>query len=207
MAILKAPLFSFGASGKLADALVFMKWKGLNDVRKYVIPTNPQTAAQNTQRLTYFKAGVTKWHTFTLTALDLAAWSLLASTCISKIKASVVGCMSNFNAFMRYFVDGIRADPTSAWDELSHVAPENTFAGRVHVLVTKCKLDNTLKLYWGTSKTYMPTAVDPLGGAADDSHAFNIDGCTIGVKYYFYIKATAALHYARTGIYSQIVTM
>src|SRR3972149_2455449 len=38
MAKLKAPLLSFGASGKLADTLVYFPWKGLAVVRSYVIP-------------------------------------------------------------------------------------------------------------------------------------------------------------------------
>src|SRR3972149_4922780 len=50
MAKLTAPLFSFAASGKLANTLVFMGWKGLNNVRQYVVPSNPQTSAQVTQR-------------------------------------------------------------------------------------------------------------------------------------------------------------
>jgi len=50
MAKLKAPLMSLGASGKLGDALVFFGWKGLDVVREYVIPTNPKSAAQTTQR-------------------------------------------------------------------------------------------------------------------------------------------------------------
>jgi len=207
MGVLKAPLFSFAASGKLADSLVFMKWKGLNTVRKYVIPTNPNSTAQVTQRVTRFTAGVTKWHTFTLSALDLSAWSLLASTCISKVHKSVVGCLSNFNAFMRYFVDAIIADSASAWNEISHVVSENTFAGRVHVTCTKCTDADALKAYFGTSKTYMPTEVSPGVGHVDNSNVFNHDGCVIGQKYYFYIKATAANQHARTGIYTQIVTM
>src|SRR3989304_5419175 len=44
MAKLKAPLLSFGASGKLADTLVYFPWKGLAVVRSYVIPANPNTA-------------------------------------------------------------------------------------------------------------------------------------------------------------------
>src|SRR3989304_1243517 len=50
MAKLKAPLLSFGASGKLADTLVYFPWKGLAVVRSYVIPANPNSAGQQTQR-------------------------------------------------------------------------------------------------------------------------------------------------------------
>lgn len=50
MAKLKGPLFSLRASGALGKALVYFGWKGLNVVRTWVMPSNPQTAAQVTQR-------------------------------------------------------------------------------------------------------------------------------------------------------------
>ena len=61
MAKVKAPLFGFGASGKLGNALVYFGWKGLNVVREYVIPANPRTTAQVTQR-GYLTGAVAKVH-------------------------------------------------------------------------------------------------------------------------------------------------
>ncbi|GAH56681.1 unnamed protein product, partial [marine sediment metagenome] len=43
-------LMSLGASGQLGKALVFFPWKGLNVVREYVVPANPDTDLQGTQR-------------------------------------------------------------------------------------------------------------------------------------------------------------
>lgn len=45
-----APLLSFGASGTIADTLVYSKWKGRPYVRRHVIPANPQTTAQTLTR-------------------------------------------------------------------------------------------------------------------------------------------------------------
>lgn len=45
-----APLLSFGASGSLANSLVYSKWKGRPYVRRYVIPGNPQTTGQTLTR-------------------------------------------------------------------------------------------------------------------------------------------------------------
>jgi len=45
------PLGSFGASGKIGDALVFFSWKGINVVREWLIPTNKQSAAQGNRRV------------------------------------------------------------------------------------------------------------------------------------------------------------
>lgn len=46
MATVKGPLFSLDASGQIASAVVFSKWKGINYVRSHAIPANPQSAAQ-----------------------------------------------------------------------------------------------------------------------------------------------------------------
>jgi len=51
MAKVISPLFSFEASGKIADAMVFFTWKGRNVVRKWTIPTNPMTNDQGDIRL------------------------------------------------------------------------------------------------------------------------------------------------------------
>lgn len=51
MAKVISPLFSFEASGKIADAMVFFTWKGRNVVRKWTIPTNPMSQDQGDIRL------------------------------------------------------------------------------------------------------------------------------------------------------------
>lgn len=51
MAKVTGPLYSMSASGKLGDAMVYFGWKGINVVRGYVIPSNPQSAAQGDQRI------------------------------------------------------------------------------------------------------------------------------------------------------------
>jgi len=84
MAKLVAPLFSFGASGKLGNALVFFPWKGLDVVRSYVVPTNPNTAGQIVQR-GYMADAVDDIHyaqtdpTGEMVAADIAAYRALAA--------------------------------------------------------------------------------------------------------------------------------
>jgi hypothetical protein len=46
MVKLNGPMFSIDASGKLADAIVFSKWKGRNYARSLVTPSNPQSGGQ-----------------------------------------------------------------------------------------------------------------------------------------------------------------
>jgi hypothetical protein len=75
---------SLGAAGQLGKALVFFAWKGLNVVREYVIPANPRTTLQTTQR-GYLTAAVAAVHdaqaddTNPLASLDAQAYALWAS--------------------------------------------------------------------------------------------------------------------------------
>jgi len=50
MAKVTGPLMSIDARGKFGKALVFMGWKGIQDVRMLVTPANPQSAAQGNIR-------------------------------------------------------------------------------------------------------------------------------------------------------------
>ena len=46
MARTVAPLLSFGASGQIGKTQVYSKWKGRAYARRYIIPSNPNTTAQ-----------------------------------------------------------------------------------------------------------------------------------------------------------------
>ena len=46
MARVTGPLMSFDASGSIAGAVVFSKWRGRNYVRRHAVPSNPRTTAQ-----------------------------------------------------------------------------------------------------------------------------------------------------------------
>lgn len=90
MSRVTAPLLSFTASGKLADTLVASTWKGIPYMRKYVVPSNPQTTAQTTQR-GYVTSIVSAWKNYFTTAGGRSAWNRWA-TANSRT-------MSGFNAF------------------------------------------------------------------------------------------------------------
>jgi hypothetical protein len=57
MAKVTSPLMSLDASGSIAGALTFSKWKGRNYVRQLVIPANPRTTGQQTSREALGSAG------------------------------------------------------------------------------------------------------------------------------------------------------
>jgi len=69
MAKLKGPLFSLSADGAIAKTLVYFGWKGLKVVRQYVVPANPKTTAQTTQR-GYLTEAVAKIHAAQAAAAD-----------------------------------------------------------------------------------------------------------------------------------------
>jgi len=51
MAKVTGPLYSMSASGKIADAMVHFKWKGLAVVRQWLKPANPMSGDQGDVRL------------------------------------------------------------------------------------------------------------------------------------------------------------
>ena len=106
MARTNGPLFSLGASGKLANALVYGTWKGINTVRQYVVPANPQTAAQITQRAKISSA-VNAWKNYFIEAAGRSAWN--------RIALLYPGAMSGFNAFTRNVVNFIATTPDASF--------------------------------------------------------------------------------------------
>lgn len=50
MARTVAPLLSFGASGQIGKTQVYSKWKGRPYARRYIVPSNPNTTAQQSVR-------------------------------------------------------------------------------------------------------------------------------------------------------------
>lgn len=53
MSRVTAPLLSFGASGAIAKTQVYATWKGRPYARRYAIPSNPNTVAQQGVRTTF----------------------------------------------------------------------------------------------------------------------------------------------------------
>lgn len=50
MAKLTAPLLSFDAKGQIGKTMVTANWRGVKYARQYVVPANPRTTAQQTNR-------------------------------------------------------------------------------------------------------------------------------------------------------------
>ena len=62
MAKVTGPLMSLEASGTIGDALTFSRWVGRPYVRRYSVPSNPQTLDQETHRNRFSAVGsITTW--------------------------------------------------------------------------------------------------------------------------------------------------
>ena len=89
MATVKGPLFSLGASGTLAGAIVFSTWKGRPYVREHVVPANPRSQAQlGVRQMLKFLSQY--WDS--LTPAEQADWE----------EPAAVTNISPFNAFVAY---------------------------------------------------------------------------------------------------------
>ena len=108
MARVTGPLFSMTARGKIADALVYAAWKGIDTVRSYVVPANPKTAAQVAQRA-LMTAGVSAWKNSITDAEGRSAWDREA------LKDSRP--MSGFNSFTSSVVKMMATDPDTSYGD------------------------------------------------------------------------------------------
>ncbi len=203
MAKVKGPLFSFSASGKIADTLVYLPWKGLNNVRQYVIPTNPKTDKQTLQR-DNFSDAVTAIHTaqgladYPLAEIDMTAYSQWGLT--------KVGPRTWWNqiiaSWRAQYVLGLkgaiyRGGATTPADETISVGIFFTEEGVNSITAGD--------FWYGKTRTALINKWEGTPLDADGMMAM-ITGLTNGQKYFFQFRPTAHTDFAGaySGIYSDI---
>lgn len=192
MAKLILPLGASSASGQLGKAWVYFSWKGLNLVRTLVVPSNPNTADQQTQR-GYFTTAVNTYHGTEYTAVDIASW---------RRRALQIGrVMTYFNAIVREHINCLVTGDTwhAAWDGRVSAVLGTSFTFKL-----KSAADQTAFVYWGTTPGYMPTAI--AGGWAvgpPAEYTFPLIGLPANTPIYFTCRATAGAQQQPTGIYLQ----
>lgn len=76
MAKTTAPILSLGASGTIAKTMVFSNWRGIPYVRRHLIPSNPNTAGQQSTR-NVFTTMSAMWKV--APALATAPWDTFAT--------------------------------------------------------------------------------------------------------------------------------
>lgn len=206
MAKLKGPLFSLSASGAIAKTLVYFGWKGLKVARQWVLPTNPNTEAQQDQR-GYLKACVAKIHVVMaqaihpFTAVDKAAYAVLAST--------RKGPRTWFNEVAKLWLDCMVAGPTPVIYTSMTITDPNPASFSCILYLNEAEASSLAAgtFYFGTSKTALihsavATVVAGVSVAliAEDLSDWAVDGA----KYYMQFKPDVAddCEGANSGIFS-----
>lgn len=209
MAKLKAPLLSFGASGALGKTIVLFPWKGINAVRTYVVPSNPNTTPQQTQR-GYVTAAAAKIHlaeasaTHPLVSTDQVAYSLWART--------LGVTMTWWNSAVRCWLKVRRAAKIAViYASCVTTNPVHTGAimtGYIYESTASSLVNG--KIYLGTSPSNLNvTAVCVVtAGVSFTNAAASFTTLTLGVKYYWQFRPDAAdpCEGANSGIYSFVAT-
>lgn len=201
MAKLKAPLLSLGASGAIGKSIVFFNWKGLDVAREYVVPSNPKSTAQMTQR-GRVTVMVSRVHiamaktTHALGSLDKSAYALLGSLYATP--------RTWFNAVIKQGLNQLRL-----------VLECDVYRGGT-VVETTTQLVVTLyqdaitvggitagNFYYGTSKTAMLSLVAGVVDTGAHTAIGTIASLTNNTKYYVQFKPTLPVNYIgnNSGIY------
>lgn len=192
MAKVYAPLFGFGASGKIGKALVYFTWKGIDVVRSWVIPANPKSADQTTQR-GYWTSAVAEWHAAGYTAGDRTAWNMLASVA-TKV-------MTGFNRMIKAFVDEIILG--NVWERIYAGSTSDVTSASFVAICHKAAGGNAPICYYGTSKTALTSSVTLETGGGDTWQNLIEDLSANTIYYFTFIVGTSEADYGRAGIYSQ----
>lgn len=182
-------MFSIDGSGKLGKKLIFREKKGTKDVKKYIVPKNPKTKEQETQR-DYLKNAVLDWKTKGYTKLDIQAWNVYAKT-IKEI-------LSGYNIFIRLKINTLKEEKTFTIIKNCSIYDVTGGGFKVDIDVAS---DLTGILYLGTSKLNMIKEFE--GTFSVSKYTFAVTGLLEKTKYYFYMKNTSVGEEGRTGIYYQ----
>jgi len=193
---------SLGATGQLGKALVFLHWKGIDDVREYVVPTNPRSAKQTTQR-GYLAAVVEAIHaaqaedTNPLVSADCVAYALYG------------GCEPTprtwFNQACKNWLDQKVATKLPCLCSAGTL--DNATAGQldasIYLWEATCAAG---KFFYGTSKTALINSVAAV--VTLQTATGTIPGLTKGVKYFVQFRPDPAdpCEGARSGIYTEYAT-
>jgi len=186
MAKVKGPLMSLDARGQIGKALVFMGWKGLQDVRQHVVPANPKSTQQTTQR-GYVTTAVGLWHSVAFNTADKTAFTEWAAAAASP--------MSGVNKFVSAVVLALKAAHT--WNSIYGLVVSDIEAETFHIAATG-KTGDTYTGKIGLTPSTMNTTFEVTN--TDGALAADPDTLVANTVYYCYIDDTTASEDARTGI-------
>jgi len=203
VAKLKAPLLSLGASGAIGKSMVFFNWKGLDVVREYVVPANPKTTPQTTQR-NYLKVCVAMIHyaqglaANPLVEADASAYALLGSLQPTP--------RTWFNTIARQWLNQrVAGQHPSIYHGGSAVGGSEKLTVTMQVSSPEVSISDGLLVY-GTSKSAL---IRSLACTFVELNAGKeIPSLAVGVKYFVQFKPTLPAKQvgANSGIYYGVPT-
>jgi len=201
MAKLNAPLFSFAASGKIANALVYFGWKGLNVVRQYVVPANPDTKAQSDWR-DIFTAAVTAIHT--AQGLATKAMAQIDQTAMALWGSCYPTPRTWFNQIVKNWLDQEFIDKHSSIFHGCDITGGDTII-TINLYFTDGGTEHITKGYfwYGTSKTALVNSVLASMYSAPYLAIGDLSGLVNGKKYFVQFRPTEHADFlgVRSGIY------
>lgn len=203
MARVNGPLFSMEATGKMGE-LVFATWRGINTVRRLVVPSNPNTQGQVAVRA-MFKFLSKAWGQLSQAEQD--SWSAAAAS----------DNLPYFNAFMRNnqqkFVDAVSAfiskDPADTPGTLTD-ASNVQYSENGNITTVTAEISAGTAENWGIaflkvpSGAAAPTAmlksnvVKVVEATADATYTLEHDNEGVATDYY-------AVTFGRNGSFGTVV--
>lgn len=173
MAKVQGPLLSMGGSGQVGQSQVYSKWKGRPYVRRYTIPSNPQSAEQTKTR-TVFTLLNDLWR---IAPADFQApWTAFAT---GKV-------LTNRNAFIGKNTKELRPAGEAAKDTLvglfmspgakgGLVAPA-TFDGTPHQIAASITVPDPMPAGWTCTDIVVAAIPEQDPQSADDVRLLTASG-------------------------------
>ena len=189
MALTKAPLFGLDASGTIAGAIVFSKWKGRNYVRRHAVPSNPKSGLQVGMR-SMFKFVAQDY--VNLSAAFVAEWKAIADlTATTPLNAQMQtaqrNARQNFGA-VKAPSEVAGTTPTAPATLVIGVQPKSLAVSWTDPAVTPG--DYTGMLYMSTVTGFTPDISNLVRVLPVATLATVITGLVTGTPYYFRFRQT-----------------
>jgi hypothetical protein len=189
MASTKAPLFGLDASGTIAGALVFSKWRGRTYVRRHAIPKNPRSGLQVGMRQ------VMKWTTQDYKNLSTAqkeTWADLAAVDnITLLNAQVRNNQKRARLNQGWMQT---ADATPGTTPDAPTSPTTAEAAKTLILSWTRPVTNqgdyTAAIYMDTTTGFTPDISNLVGIVVVTSETITIPNLTTGTEYFWVVRET-----------------
>lgn len=196
-----SPFFGFHASQQINKSLVYFVWKGLNVVRSWVKPSDPNTAGQQAVRLD-FASIVDSWHNAAMNNDDHTAWNTAASAVKYKPQS---GFNRMIGVYRAIYEAGVTISYLWTYTNVAHAAN----AWSATWITSNHTAGDTYTMYYGTSPTslWRSTSGVHLAGTVTIG-PFNTT-LAAGTKMYFKLVEMDVLGttmVGSSGIYSDILT-